>query len=99
MASWHATQHAENRPPLGAWAVFSLCALLTACGPSPETESTQDAVPDMRPSQVVLEGYFEYTERGRVVQSLEAAKLERWESSESAEETPDVWHVDGGFTL
>ena len=33
------------------------------------------------------------------LQSLEAAKLERWESSESAEETPDVWHVDGGFTL
>tara|TARA_X000000950_G_scaffold288939_1_gene408541 strand:+ start:4214 stop:4750 length:537 start_codon:yes stop_codon:yes gene_type:complete len=70
-----------------------------ACGPSPEAETTQDAMPDMRPSQVVLEGYFEYTERGRVVQSLEAAKLERWESSESAEETPDVWHVDGGFTL
>ena len=56
----------------------------------PEVETTQDAMPDMRPSQVVLEGVFEYTERGRVVQSLEAAKLERWESSESAEETPDV---------
>lgn len=70
-----------------------------ACGPSPEAETIHDAMPDMRPSQVVLDGYFEYTERGRVVQSLEASKLERWESSESAEETPDVWHVDGGFTL
>ena len=95
----YATQHAGNRSPLGGWAVFLLCALLMACGPSPEAETTQDAMPDMRPSQEVLEGYFEYTERGRVVQSLEAAKLERWESSESAEETPDVWHVDGGFTL
>ena len=99
MALRHATQHAGNRPPLGGWAVFSLCALLMACGPSPEAETTHDAMPDMRPSQVVLDGYFEYTERGRVVQSLEASKLERWESSESAEETPDVWHVDGGFTL
>ena len=51
-----------------------------ACGPSLEAETTHDAMPDMRPSQVVLDGYFEYTERGRVVQSLEASKLERWES-------------------
>ena len=99
MASRHTMKLVENRPPLRGWAVFSLCALVMACGPSPEAETTQDSMPDTRPSQVVLEGYFEYTERGRVVQSLEAAKLERWESPESAEETPDVWHVDGGFTL
>lgn len=99
MASRRIMKLAENRSPFWGWAVFLLCALLMACGPSPGAETTQDSMPDTRPSQVVLEGYFEYTERGRVVQSLEAAKLERWESSESAEETPDVWHVDGGFTL
>ena len=99
MASRHTMKLAENRPPFGGWAVFLLCTLVMACGPSPEAETTQDSMPDTRPSQVVLEGYFEYTERGRVVQSLEAAKLERWESPESTEETPDVWHVDGGFTL
>ena len=78
---------------------FLVVCLAFAAWSKRQAETTQDAMPDMRPSQVVLDGYFEYTERGRVVQSLEAAKLERWESSESAEETPDVWHVDGGFTL
>lgn len=99
MASRHATQHAGNRPPLGGWAVFSLCALAMGCGPSPDAKSTQDVTAASVPAQVVMNGYFEYTERGRVVQSLRAARLERWESSEDPEDIPDVWHVDGGFTL
>ncbi len=72
---------------------------IVGCGPTPPDETIQDMTRDVRPSQVVKEGYFEYTELGRVVQSLEATQLERWESTGDNQENPDVWHVDGGFTL
>ena len=53
------------------------------------------------PAQVVEGGYFEYTERGKVVQSLEAARLERWEHEEGDNNAllDPLWLVDGGFTL
>ena len=52
-----------------------------------------------RPSQIVEDGYFEYTERGKVIQSLKASMLVRWESENTDNETPSLWHVDKGFTL
>ena len=94
----------ENRSPIGGRAVFALCLFAVLGGgcqdPSPtaspeatETKSQQ------HPSQVVEQGYFEYTEHGKVVQSLQAASLKLWESDEEDPESPPLWHVDGGFIL
>ena len=92
----------RNRPPFMGWAVFSLCLSLWSCAEEQSTSSIpedQDPTASRRPSQVVEDGYFEYTERGKVIQSLRASRLERWESEDDADEGPSLWHVDQGFTL
>ena len=40
-----------------------------------------DILRDGAPIQVVEQGYFEYTERGKLIQALEANRLERWDLS------------------
>ena len=60
------------------------------CNSTPARESSGEAreagSPDIlregAPIQVVEQGYFEYTERGKLVQSLEANRLERWDNPE-----------------
>jgi LPS export ABC transporter protein LptC len=96
----------ESRSPFRGWAVFAfglLSALaLAGCGTTAENGVQDDRQEDRRlPAQVVEGGYFEYTERGEVVQSLEAARLERWEqeTSDSETELDPLWQVDEGFTL
>ena len=94
----------RNRPPFAGWAVFSLCLSLALWGctdkqSSPSVSETQDPAESRRPSQVVEDGYFEYTERGKVIQSLRASRLERWETEDETNEGPSLWHVDRGFTL
>ena len=96
----------ESRSPSRGWAVFAfgLVSILALEGCDTSLESgVQDAHhEDLRlPVQVVQGGYFEYTERGEVVQSLEAARLERWEQENSGSETEldPLWQVDEGFTL
>ena len=94
----------KNRPPFEGWAVFSLCVSLSLFGcadeqPSSSIPDNQDPTASRRPSQVVEDGYFEYTERGKVIQSLRASRLERWESKDEADEGPSLWHVEEGFTL
>ncbi|MDA0939607.1 MAG: LPS export ABC transporter periplasmic protein LptC [Bacteroidetes bacterium] len=96
----------ESRSPFRGWAVFAF-ALVSAlafegCGTTVETGVQDDRHEDQRlPAQVVEGGYFEYTEKGKVVQSLEAARLERWEqkTSGSEPELDPLWQVDEGFTL
>ena len=92
----------RNRPPFMGWAVFSLCLSLFGCAeeqPASTSLENQDLSASRRPSQVVEDGYFEYTERGKVIQSLRASRLERWESEDDTDEVPSLWHVDEGFTL
>ena len=102
MPLWPPQDPVKNRSPFGVWAVFAFVGLgaLGACQPSPDEAVPEDLeVFRTRPSQSVEQGYFEYTERGEVVQSLRAARLERWEAEDTETDVPDVWHVDGGFTL
>lgn len=94
----------RNRPPFTGWAVFSLCLAMSfyGCTDGPTSTSipeNQGPTASRRPSQVVEDGYFEYTERGKVIQSLKASRLERWESKDEADDGPSLWHVDEGFTL
>lgn len=90
----------RNRPSFAGWAVFSLCVSLLGCeGASPPPTESQNTPETRRPSQVVEDGYFEYTERGKVIQSLQASHLERWETEGEESEVPSLWHVDQGFTL
>ena len=42
--------------------------------------------------QVIIDGSFQYSEKGKVRNILEAGKLERFENN-------DIWQVDDGFTL
>ena len=42
--------------------------------------------------QVIINGSFQYSEKGKVRNVLDAGKLERFENN-------DIWHVDEGFTL
>ena len=55
------------------------------------------------PIQVVEQGYFEYTERGKLIQALEANRLERWDNPEgegkSNQKNAPLWQVSEGFTL
>lgn len=60
-----------------------------------------DILREGAPIQVVEHGYFEYTERGKLIQALEANRLERWDHSEGEGPQPDapLWQVSEGFTL
>lgn len=107
MLNWHKGLPIENRSPARVWAVFAFGILggIGWSGCDGDEASLLSEVPPEReirhlPTQVVEGGYFEYTERGQVVQALEASRLERWEHEESGEasDTP-LWQVDGGFTL
>lgn len=94
----------RNRPPFAGWAVFSLCVSMSVLGCGDEGSTSpnagdQDTIEARRPSQIVEDGYFEYTERGKVIQSLKASKLERWETEDGEDNSPSLWHVDQGFTL
>lgn len=84
-----------------ATVLVSACMLATSCSPSGEEATELDNVTFRRPSepvQVVEDGYFEYTERGKIVQSLEAHRLERWDEMEEPSQNA-LWQVDQGFTL
>ena len=95
----------ENRSPFKVWAVFVFGMVgLGGCQPNdtPATEEANGLVEGQRrPAQVVEGGYFEYTERGEVIQSLEANRLERWEHGDSEDKASldPLWQVDRGFTL
>ena len=96
----------ESRSPLWGWAVFAFGLLpafaLESCGTHSDPELPDAPLESRRlPAQVVEGGYFEYTERGEVVQSLEASRLERWEEMASGDvgELDPLWQVDEGFTL
>ena len=104
MAADNGKRFSENRSPIGGRAVFVwglLAVLGVGCrdATQPATPTASESGPTQHPSQMVEQGYFEYTERGEVVQSLQAASLELWESDEEDPESPPLWHVDGGFTL
>ena len=79
------------------------------CKPTPDMDRSgdemdadaSDIVREGEPIQVVEKGYFEYTERGRLIQALEANRLERWDNLEgdnTQSDTP-LWQVSEGFTL
>ena len=79
------------------------------CTPPPNQDSSGEAVGgesanilrEGAPIQVVEHGYFEYTERGKLIQALEANRLERWDNPEGDSPQPDapLWQVAEGFTL
>ena len=102
MTADNGKRFSENRSPIGGRAVFVwglLAVLGVGCrdATQPATPTASESGPTQHPSQMVEQGYFEYTERGEVVQSLQAASLELWESDD--EDPESLWHVDGGFTL
>ena len=51
-----------------------------------------DALDESLSMQVIIDGSFQYSEKGEVRNILEAGKLERFENN-------DIWQVDEGFTL
>ena len=94
----------RNRSFLLGWTVFLLGVIVALLGCRDEgithsNRDNQELQESHRPSQIVEDGYFEYTERGKVIQSLKASTLVRWESENADNETPSLWHVDKGFTL
>ena len=100
-----------SRPALWARAAVVLLGVATwvGCHPTPDRDTsgqageteTSDILREGAPIQVVEQGYFEYTERGKLVQALEANRLERWDNSEgkSDQEDAPLWQVSEGFTL
>ena len=100
-----------SRPALWARAavVFLGVGVWTGCLSTPDRDpsvdarevETSDILREGAPIQVVEQGYFEYTERGKLVQALEANRLERWDNSEGKgdQENAPLWQVSEGFTL
>lgn len=94
-----------HRLNLLVWAVCFTAAVLVipimGCGSAldagdvAEEEATQESTP----MQVVEQGVFQYTERGRIVQVLEAERIERWENDKGEGKSPATWRVDQGFIL
>ena len=98
-------------PAFQLWAavVFFGVGTWMGCKPTPDMDRSgdemdadaSDIVREGEPIQVVEKGYFEYTERGRLIQALEANRLERWDNPEgdnTQSDTP-LWQVSEGFTL
>ena len=87
---------------VGSWMGCNSTPAREASGEAREAESP-DILREGAPIQVVEHGYFEYTERGKLVQSLEANRLERWDNPEdegtSNQENAPLWQVSEGFTL
>jgi LPS export ABC transporter protein LptC len=54
--------------------------------------NTGDELDESLSIQVIIDGSFQYSEKGEVRNILEAGKLERFENN-------DIWQVDDGFTL
>ena len=85
---------------LGAWMG---CASTPGQDPSRERmgAETVDILREGAPIQVVEQGYFEYTERGKLIQALEANRLERWDNPEGDTPQSDepLWQVSEGFIL
>lgn len=79
------------------------------CASTPDQEPQEkgvdsqaaDILREGAPIQVVEQGYFEYTERGKLIQALEANRLERWDHPEGERTQADapLWQVSEGFTL
>ena len=100
-----------SRPALWARAAVVLLGVgtWTGCLSTPDRDpsveareaETSDILREGAPIQVVEQGYFEYTERGKLVQALEANRLERWDNSEGKgdQENAPLWQVSEGFTL
>ncbi|MGB1347850.1 MAG: LPS export ABC transporter periplasmic protein LptC [Flavobacteriales bacterium] len=87
---------------VGAWMGCHSKLDRDSSGEATETGSS-DILREGAPIQVVEHGYFEYTERGKLVQALEANRLERWDNPEgegkSNQENAPLWQVSEGFTL
>ena len=100
-----------SRPTPRAWAavVFLGLGLSLGCATTPDQEPPEkgvdsqaaDILREGAPIQVVEQGYFEYTERGKLIQALEANRLERWDHPEEERTQADapLWQVSEGFTL
>ncbi len=94
-----------HRLNLLVWAVcVTAAALLTplmGCGTSLDADDVaqEEATQQGTPTQVVEQGVFQYTERGRIVQVLEAERIERWENDQEEGKSPAMWRVDQGFVL
>lgn len=83
-------------------AVFFLGTTLGMFGCALEDNSSSDSGDSPNsdvPSQVVQGGYFEYSERGNVIQSLSAQKMVRRDQSNSPSNPNPEWTVEDGFTL
>lgn len=87
------------RPRLRA-ACFCAAAVLVSCQPfaSDEAQKAAEQEHALRtvPVQTIVDGSFEYTERGEVVNALVAGKLDRWEEGPRND---GQWTVSEGFTL
>ena len=59
-----------------------------------DTQAT-DILREGAPIQVVEQGISNHTERGKLIQALEANRLERWDHSEGESPQPDapLWQV------
>lgn len=100
-----------SRPALWARAavVFLGVGTWMGCHSTTDRDSSDEAreaktsniLREGAPIQVVEQGYFEYTERGKLVQALEANRLERWDNpkGKSDQENVPLWQVSEGFTL
>ena len=87
------------RPRLRA-ACFGAATVLVSCQPfaSDEAQKAAEQEHALRtvPVQTIVDGSFEYTERGEVVNALVAGKLDRWEEGPRND---GQWTVSEGFTL
>ena len=104
MATGVNRKNSQNRSPFRGWAVFAfvLTGWMNGCGIPNDLEDApnNDALfQSDKPAQTVEDGYFEYTEHGKVLQALQASRLERWETEGQEEGIPSLWHVEDGFTL
>ena len=73
---------------------------LLGCLKTDRSSSSSDkSESENSPVQEVLGGYFEYSKRGKVIQSLSATKMTRWAQSNGPAESSVDWKVDDGFTL
>jgi len=80
---------------VGAATVFALSSCESDLDAS--QVALEEHVQRQSPAQIIEDGVFHYTERGALVNVLEATRIERWEPQDAS--TPEVWVVDNGFVL
>ena len=79
---------------VGAWMGCNSTPAHDSSGEAREAGSS-DILREGAPIQVVEQGYFEYTERGKLVQALEANRLERWDNPEDEGKATKKTHPCG----